>query len=153
MSLHLVWKIEGEKNISRRLIGLESGLKDYTRPFTDSATYLKGVFTRDVFETEGKAIGERWKRLSPATVAQKARTYQQTRPLIATGNMRASFQTIVSSDQAVIYNEAAYFKYHQSRAARSSTLPRRVMMKIYHSQREQIVRYFQEHIQVSLHRP
>lgn len=153
MTFQLQWEIEGRVQLSRKLIGLESDLKDYTKPFSDSAIYLKGIFSRDVFETEGRAIGERWKRLSPATVAQKARTYQQTRPLIATGNMRASFQTIVSSDQAVVYNDAAYFKYHQSRAPRSSTLPRRVMMKIYRTQREQIVKYFQEHIQASLHRP
>jgi phage gpG-like protein len=152
MAFQLEWSIEGDKQLSRRLLGLDGSLKDYTTPFRESADFLKGLFSRDVFETEGRAIGESWKRLSPATVSRKARTYGQTRPLIATGNMRASFQTIVQSDQAVIYNTAAYFKYHQSKEPRSK-IPRRIMMKLTSNSKEQIVKYFQEHIRASLARP
>lgn len=152
--MQLTWYIEGEKQLSRRLIGLENSLQDYSYPFRQSADYLKSVFSSDVFQTEGAVIGERWKRLSPYTVAQKARRgyVHANWPLVGTGAMQNSFQTIVSSDQAVIYNTAAYFKYHQSKAPRTK-LPRRVMMKIHHAQREQIVRYFQEHIRASLARP
>lgn len=146
------WTIEGDKQLSRILIGMEAGMKDMSFPFKESADYLKRVFSVDVFNTQGGAIGERWKRLSPATVARKARTYGQTLPLISTGNMRASFATAVTKDQAVIYNTADYFKFHQSNKPRSK-IPRRVMMKIAEAQREQIVKFFQEHIQASMHRP
>lgn len=152
MAFQIEWTIEGEKQLSRRLIGLESDLKDLRYPFQQSADYLKGVFSRDVFETQGAVIGEKWKRLSPYTVAQKARRGYPDTPLVGSGAMQRSFQTIVSSDQAVIYNTAAYFKYHQSKAPRTR-IPRRVMMKIYHGQREQIVRFFQEHIRASLVSP
>lgn len=152
MGFQLQWTIEGEKQLSRRLLNLEGALQDYTRPFEDSAAYLKQVFSRDVFDTQGAAIGERWKRLSPATVARKARQGMQAQPLIETGNMRASFHSIASSDQAVIYNTAAYFRYHQSKKPRSK-IPRRVVMKLANNQRQQIVRYFQEHIRLSMLRP
>ena len=152
MAFQLSWTIEGEKQLSRRLLTLEDAVQDYSYPFSQSADFLKGVFSRDVFQTQGTAIGERWRRLSPVTVAQKARRGYPSTPLIGTGSMQRSFHTIVSSDQAVIYNTAAYFKYHQSKAPRSH-LPRRVMMKIHHNQREQIIRFFQEHIRASLATP
>ncbi|MEK7992891.1 MAG: phage virion morphogenesis protein [Planctomycetota bacterium] len=152
MSFAISWEIEGEKQLSRVLIGMESNMKDYTVPFRQSATYLTGIFSRDVFETQGAAIGERWERLSPYTVAQKARSGFPATPLIATGRMRNSFKSIVSTDQAVIYNTADYFKYHQSRQPRTH-LPRRVMMKLSENLKEQVVRYFQEHIRLSMVSP
>src|SRR4051794_24357127 len=81
MSFQLSWEIEGEKQLSRMLLGMASSMKDYTYPFRQSADYLKNVFARDVFETQGAAIGERWKRLSPYTVAQKARRGYPLTPL------------------------------------------------------------------------
>jgi phage gpG-like protein len=152
MAFHIQWSVEGEKQLSRKLIGLGGLLRDYTYPLTDSAEYLKGIYSKDVFETKGAVIGERWKRLSPYTVAQKARKGFPSDPLVATGAMQGSFRTLVSSNQAVIFNTAEYFKYHQSRAPRT-TIPRRVMMKIHHDQRAEIVRFFQEHIQLTLARP
>lgn len=147
--MRLEWSIEGEKQLSRKLIGLSTNLKDLHRPFSDSADYLKGVFSRDVFETQGAVIGERWKRLSPYTVSQKAKRGYPSTPLVGSGAMQNSFYTIVSSDQAVIGNSAGYFKFHQSRAPRSQ-LPRRVMMKIGNNQKTEIVRFFQRYIHESL---
>lgn len=149
MVLTLQWTLEGERQISRVLLDLDSNLKDFSEPFGRSAEYLKGVFSRDVFDSQGAAIGEKWKRLSPYTVAQKARKGFPSTPLIASGRMRESFKTIVSSDQAVIYNTAEYFKYHQSNQPRSK-LPRRVMMKISNNLKTEVVRFFQTYIQDSI---
>ncbi len=142
--MRLEWSIEGEKELSRKLIGLSSDLKDLREPFQSSADYLRTVFSKDVFDTQGGAIGEQWKRLSPYTVSQKARRGYPDTPLIGSGRMRESFKTIVSSDQAVIYNDAQYFKYHQSKAPRTK-IPRRVMMKLHDPQKQEIVRFFQEY--------
>jgi phage gpG-like protein len=152
MAVKLSWTIEGEQQLSRVLLGMESSMQDYSYPFRQSADFLKDTFAVDVFNTEGGAIGERWAPLSPATIAAKARAYQQTAPLIGTGNMRASFATEVSKDQAMVYNTASYFKYHQSNQPRSK-LPRRVMMKLTNALKESVVRFFQEHIRVSMQRP
>ena len=146
-NLQISWSIEGEKQLSRMLIGMENDLKDLTQPFSDSADYLKQTYSRDVFNTQGAAIGRKWKRLSPATVAAKARLGFSGGPLVRTGKMQNSFQSVVSSEQAVIRNTAEYFKYHQSNQARSSRLPRRVMMALGNNQKAEIVRFFQAYIQ------
>jgi phage gpG-like protein len=148
-NLQLEWNIEGEKSLSRVLLGLSTDVKDLKRPFNDSAEYLKRTFSGDVFRTQGAAIGEKWKRLSPYTIAQRARDGYFGGPLIRTGRMQQSFRTIVTSDQAVIYNTAEYFKYHQSNQQRSFRLPRRVMMGLGPNQKVTIVRYFQDYIRQS----
>ncbi|MGY3406100.1 phage gpG-like protein [Bradyrhizobium sp. GM5.1] len=152
MAFQLQWTVEGEKQVSRVLIGMESSIKDLSYPLKESAGYLKRTFSVDVFNTQGGAIGERWKRLSPYTVAQKARRGYPLTPLVASGRMQNSFQTIVSSDQAVIYNTAPYFKFHQSKEPRTK-IPRRIMMKLADNQKEQIVRFFQAHLQAAMHNP
>lgn len=152
MGFQIEWSVEGDKQLSRVLIGMASSMKDYTTPFSQSADYLRETFSRDVFDTQGGAIGEKWKRLSPYTVAQKARRGYPSTPLVGSGAMRESFKTLVSTDQAVVYNTAAYFKYHQSKAPRTK-LPRRLMMKLAPNLKEQVVKYFQEHIRLSMLRP
>ena len=144
--LQLSWSIEGDKELSRVLIGLGADLKDFRQPFNSSAEYLKRTFSTDVFNTQGRAIGEKWKRLSPATVAEKARLGYLSGPLIRTGLMQSSFRSIVQTDQAVVYNTAPYFKYHQSNAPRGPWLPRRAMMALGSNQKTEIVRYFQAYI-------
>jgi phage gpG-like protein len=150
--LRLEWSIEGDKSLSRVLIGMGASLKDFRQPFNSSAEYLKRTFSKDVFATQGAAIGERWKRLSLATVAQKARLGYLSGPLIRTGRMQNSFQSIVQSDQAVVYNTAPYFKFHQSKQGRSGRLPRRPMMGLGPNQKATIVRYFQEYVRESMRR-
>ncbi len=146
MGFQLQWSIEGEKQLSRTLQRVRSDIKDLRVPFGEAARYLQRTFERDVFDTEGQTIGEKWKRLSPYTVAQKARSgFSGAGILQRTGAMRRSFKSIVATDQAVIYNTAPYFKYHQSNKPRHR-IPRRVMMKIAENQREQVVKYFQEYL-------
>jgi phage gpG-like protein len=145
----LSWSIEGVTQLSRRLEGLSANTKNLTVPFRKSADTLIRTFSRDVFSTQGAAIGEKWKRLSPYTVAQKARQGYPSDTLIRTGKMRRSFTSIVASDQAVVYNTAPYFKYHQSNKPRTK-IPRRVMMKLGEIQRQQVVKIFQRYLQEQL---
>jgi phage gpG-like protein len=143
--MYLSWTIEGETQLSRRLEGLVTGIRDMTTPFTTAADMLVKTFSSDVFSSQGAAIGEQWQRLSPYTVAQKARHGYPADPLVRTGKMQHSFTSFVASDQAVIYNTADYFKYHQSNQPRKR-LPRRVMMKLGETQKEQVVKIFQRYL-------
>src|SRR3954451_9254593 len=104
MAFVLQWQVEGATQLSRRLEGLSANTKNLTAPFRKSANMLIGVYSRDVFTTRGAIIGKPWKRLSPYTVAQKARSGYPTDPLIRTGKMKRSFTSVVSSNQAVVYN-------------------------------------------------
>src|SRR4051794_28197177 len=146
MSFQISWTIEGRTELSRRLEGLSAGTHNLTVPFRKSADMLIGVFSKDVFSTQGAVIGQKWARLSPYTVAQKARLGFPSDPLVRTGKMQRSFTSIVASDQAVIYNTAPYFPYHQSNQARKK-LPRRPMMALAEAQKQSVVKIFQRYLQ------
>lgn len=153
MALQLSWSIEGEKQLSRRLRGISSDVRNLRTPFTQAAKHLTKTYSNDVFRTRGGAIDERWKRLSPATVAAKARKGypNPSQPLVATGEMKNAFNYRAEDDYAMIWNEAEYFKYHQSRRPREH-VPRRVMMKIAEAQRKTIVRTFHKYFAARLRR-
>lgn len=140
MSLKLEWEIEGEKQLSRRLRGISSTVGNLKKPFGDAAKDLRDTYKNDVFRTKGAVIDEKWKRLSPKTVAAKARKGYPLDPLIATSKMQHSFLYKAFRDHAVIWNVADYFKYHQSNKGSRRHLPRRVMMKLAERQRQMVVR-------------
>ena len=149
-NLNLQWSIEGEKQISRILLNVSNAAKDFKKPLEQSATMLRELFEGDVFKTEGRAIQRQWERLSPATVARKARSGSPfpTKILVDTGKMQESFYTTVTSDYAIIGNNQDYFKYHQSNKPRKR-LPRRQMMRITNPAKEEIQRYFLIHLKNS----
>lgn len=145
---HISWEIEGVTELSRNLRGIETSLKDFKKPLTRIAKSLVKSFGGEVFDTQGAVIGERWKRLSPYTVAQKARLGFPADTLVRTGAMKKGFKSVVTSDQAVIGNTQDYFRYHQSNKPRSH-IPRRVMMKLNENMKEMIVKEFQNHIRLN----
>jgi phage gpG-like protein len=144
-NLSIEWSIEGDKQLSRTLLGIKAGAKDLTEPFRTASTNLRRTFESDVFSSKGAVIGARWKPLRPATIREKARLGYPSDTLVRTGAMQRSFRTVVSTDQAVIYNTAEYFKYHQFNQARAK-IPRRVMMRLAEAQKVMVVRVFQEHL-------
>jgi len=144
MGLQIEWTLEGEKQLSRRLRNTAKAVSDLREPFEKSATKLQKVFEKDVFTSEGAAIDEKWQRLSPATVARKARTGGKM--LVDTGEMQKSFKHKSAKDHAIIKNTAEYFKYHQSNRPRRK-IPRRVMMKLAEPQRQIVVRELNKFLQ------
>jgi phage gpG-like protein len=138
------WEIEGEKQLSRKLLLMASRVKDWTPAFEQTAYELKNLFSQDVFATEGAVINEHWAPLSKAYAYQKAKKYPGKGILEATGKMRNGFMTLWRPDMAAVWNEVEYFKYHQSNKPRTK-LPRRVMMKLDIRQREQVVKIFHTH--------
>lgn len=142
------WTIEGVTELSRNLRGMETNLKNFTKPLTKIAQSLVKSFGGEVFDTQGAVIGEKWKRLSPYTVAQKARQGFPPDPLVRTGAMKRGFKAIVTSEQVVIGNTQDYFKYHQSNKPRSK-IPRRRMMKLNEQMKQMIVKEFQDHIRLN----
>lgn len=150
MSFNISWEIEGEKQLSRRLLTIAGSVKNMQPAFEKSAKELVKEYSNDVFDTRGGAIDERWKRLSPATVARKARQGFSSQTLVATGAMKRLFDYRAGKDYAVIFNNADYFKYHQSNKPRRR-LPRRVMMKLAERQRQKVVRRFLEHISKAMY--
>lgn len=146
MPVSIGWTIEGEKQLSRVLLTLADGVKDWTPAFQETAITLKKIFSDDVFKTQGGVIDEHWSPLSKAYAYQKAKKYPGRGILEKTGTMRDSFMTMWRPDMAAVWNEADYFKYHQSNKPRSK-LPRRVMMKLADSQRTLVVKIFHNYFE------
>lgn len=147
--MQLSWSIEGEKQLSRRLIGIRKELKDWKPAFKEASGDLVNEFSGDVFSTKGASIGVRWQPLDRNYANAKAKRYPGKDILEATGKMKKAFTRRFSASSAVVWNTAAYFKYHQSNQPRSK-LPRRVMMKLGNSQKEMIVRTFNTHFRKKL---
>lgn len=142
MSLQLSWSIDGSKELSRVLNGIGEGIKDWRPAFKEAGDTLADIFSDDVFTSEGGVIGERWPALKPAYLAQKVKAGYPADTLIRTGKMKRSFKNTFSATSAEVTNSTAYFKYHQSNKARSSNLPRRVMMKLGENQKQLVVKVF-----------
>lgn len=142
MSTRLVWEIDGEKQLSRRLRKIGDASTDWTDAFKEAADKLIKIFSEDVFKTKGGKIGESWAPLKPKYLSQKVKAGYPSDILIKTGLMKSSFESNVGKDYAEIYNNNDYFKYHQSKDPRKK-IPRRIMMKLDNPQKTLVVKVFQ----------
>lgn len=141
--MQLEFVIEGEKQLSRRLGIVTDGIKDFRPPFQLSASEFIRVYKAN-FSARGATLGEPWADRQPQ---YHGGARVDVWPLLQeTGAMRNSFQAQVTPDAMVIFNLADYFKYHQSNQARSTRLPRRVMMKLDEARRRFIVKAMQEYL-------
>jgi phage gpG-like protein len=142
--MQIEWTIEGEKQLSRRLQMVSTGLSDFTDAFKRTAEYLKDAF-EDSFDTQGKNIGVTWPKLAQSTIKQKSRNYPGAPMMVRTGVLRNGFMNLYKTDMAMVWNSVNYFKYHQSNKSRAR-LPRRIMMNLGNEQKESVVKFFQAYI-------
>jgi len=127
-------EIEGDKELSRRLMIAADSLEDFSEPLESIGGELKKSFDEN-FSMRGGLFGG-W----------QPRKDNNTWPLLEkTGDMRNSFTDEVHSDFVILTNTAPYFPYHQSNKPRQR-LPRRVMMKIDQQRKTFITKAFQEYI-------
>lgn len=132
--LHIDAQIEGEIQLSRKLLLVADGVQDFSEPLTSVAGELKKSFD-DNFSARGGLFGG-W----------PARKKNYSWPLLEkTGEMRHSFTDDVHKDYVILSNSAPQFPYHQSNKPRSK-LPRRVMMKIDQQRKTFITKAFQEYL-------
>jgi len=130
MSINLSFSIEGEKQLSRVIKGLQT--KDLRQPFDEAGKELVVFYKTKVFDSQGGVIGEKWKG-GP-----------QYHGLVRTGTMRRRFQHRATRSRLEISNPTEYFKYHQSNRARKTNLPRRVMLKLDEPRKRLIVKTVQK---------
>jgi phage gpG-like protein len=132
--IHLDATIEGDRELSRRLLITADGIDDFREPLTRIGDELLHTFDAN-FASRGSLFGGWAQRKSPAPWPLLERT----------GTMRRSFDKNVDKDMVKLWNSAPYFGFHQSNQPRSK-LPRRVMMKIDNQRKEFIQKAFQEYI-------
>lgn len=149
--MQLNFFIEGEKQLSRSLRLKEIGeqVQNWRPAFELTARLMKKEFAETAFSTEGASLGKAWDPLSPDYARWKAKHYPGKGILVRTGKMQRSFQTRSGAFEAEIWNPTAYFKYHQSNAARSK-LPRRMMMYLTNPIKAKIVKFFHTYWQATV---
>ncbi len=126
--------LEGEKQLSRRLITIPSEISNFKRPLFRIGAEVRGSIDTN-FSSRGALFG-RW----------VPRKDNKPHPLLEkTSAMRRNFKQNLGPDYIEIFNPTPYFKYHQSNKPRKK-LPRRVMMKIDRERQQFIQKEFQEHI-------
>ncbi len=128
-------EVEGDVQLDRRLEYVGKALDDFSPALESSANVLLKSFDNN-FESRGKMYGG-W---------APRKTIGNWPLLEKSGEMRQSFDKAVTLNQAVLFNTADWFPYHQSNKPRKSNLPRRVMMMIDQQSRREIVKNFQEMI-------
>lgn len=126
--------LEGEKQLSRRLMTIPSNISSWKIPLFRIGGELRGTFDKN-FSQRGALFG-RW----------QPRVDNLPHPLLEkTGAMRRNFKQSLGPDYIEIFNPTPYFKYHQSNKPRKK-IPRRVMMKIDDERKRFIQREFQKHV-------
>lgn len=136
MPVTLSATIEGDTELSRRLLVMSDGLNDFTVPLKSAAAEVRRSVDLNFDDTGALLNGTAW----------PARTKMYSWPLLEkSGKMRRAFRTSVEKDQAVIDNPTDYFKYHQSNQPRHK-IPRRVMLKLDQERKEFIQKAFQAYI-------
>jgi len=121
-------EIKGDKETIAALGKLGSSLLNFQMAMRSIGKELVSYYGNNVMNSQGGAIGQRWPALKQSTKEAKAKRYYTSTPLVNTGTMKQSFDSMAPDLNSVtIGNKAPYFVYHQSSAPRSK-LPRRVMM-------------------------
>lgn len=132
--IELTAELEGEVQLDRRLGFVAKEIDDFEPALDASANTLLKSFDTN-FEARGKLYGG-W---APRKVVADWPLLEKT------GDMRGSFDKAVTRFQAVLFNTAPQFPYHQSNKPRNR-LPRRVMMMIDQQSRREIIKHFQEQV-------
>lgn len=126
--------LEGEKQLSRRLLVASKDIGDFKRPLFRIGAEVRGSIDAN-FSSRGALFG-RW----------LPRKDNKPHPILEeSGEMRRNFKQNLGPTWIEIYNPTPYFKYHQSNKPRRK-IPRRVMMKIDHIRRVFIQKEFQRHV-------
>lgn len=128
-------ELQGVEQLQSKLERAGQKLSDMYGFFTDIGRFLTGFYGSIPFVTQGSIYGDPWAPLSDDYAERKAQTYPGRNLLIATGEMSRGFQADPDSFSVRLYNEVAWFQYHQTG---TSKMPQRLVMAIEERQQKHI---------------
>lgn len=129
-------RLEGDKELVRKLGQLKGGLGDLSGDMKRLGDFFVRFFSRDVFATEGDIVGEQWPRLSPKYEFWKRIKYAGRGILVRSGKLQKAYRMNYGSDFVRIYNPIEYAIYHQEGSGR---LPKRTLVKIDQERKQYII--------------
>lgn len=136
-SLDMKLEVKGVEQVTKMLTQAGLDIRDLKGAMSDVGEHAKKYFGGQVFASRGGVLGQTWPRLSPAYAAQKAKRDPGRPVLVRPGLMQRSFKSTPSNMSVTIYNDAPWFEYHQSSAARTK-IPRRVMIGVYNGMQSDV---------------
>jgi len=139
-----------DTQVKKKLNDLAKGVDNFEKPFNQIGDDLLDFYGNKVFSSQGSAIGERWRNLSPATLKLRAnRQGYYSNPaittdkiLVWTGRLQRGFQKTVTKTKLIIENKVEYFKYHQAAKGRP---PQRKMLSINSKVIETVIKRINEY--------
>lgn len=138
MGMQIGFEIEGDKQISAELGITIDHLQDFSEPMSEAADIMMDA-VEDNFDKRGGRFGG-W----------DPRKDNLPHPLLEkSGDMRKEFYKESTSDYAMVGNSDPKFPFHQSNQPRTK-LPRRVMLQIDATMRDEIFKAFQKYIVYAL---
>lgn len=110
------------KEVEKTLSLVFDKLKDFSKPFKTAGEELtKEFFGKKVFDSQGSAIGQKWKGHAATTAVSRARRWghysrspvSTNKILVWTGVLKGGFTYKATSKLLRITNNVFYFKYNQ----------------------------------------
>lgn len=124
-----------DTEVTKKLNDLTSGLKDFSVPFREAGDDILDYVKKEVFPSQGIALGDKWKPLAPSTLFARAHRQghyakspvETNKILIWTGKLREGFFKTVARKRLEIDNSVEYYDYHQKA---SGMPPQRRMLAV-----------------------
>ncbi|WP_437770615.1 hypothetical protein [Arthrobacter sp. KNU40] len=132
--------IEGDKELADKLRKYGASILDLSKSMGNIGDYLTAFFSGEVFASRGSVISERWPRLNENYAVWKAGRWPGAIPLVRTGLMQRGFKHKSTRLTTSLWNEAAYFDYHQEGLG----VPQRMMMKVDTQRERRIVTFIED---------
>lgn len=117
----LVFEVDS-RVVQKTLDSVSAACEDLSEPMDEAGDELLEFFGKKTFDSQGSALGERWRALARSTVAARGKRtgyYKQNpvetgKTLVWTGRLRAGFQKDASKQAIRIFNDVPYASYHQN---------------------------------------
>ncbi len=128
MSINL--KIVGLNSLKKRMVNNRKRLERRRTPNKKAVITLDRWIQKN-FQQEGGLLKEKWKPLSPVTIAMRrkgAKSHKGHKILQDTGDLRMKWKHYYDNKKAFIRSGVPYAVYHDSEKPRKSNLPRRQIL-------------------------
>lgn len=152
--MEVTFRIDDTK-VKKTFKNLGRGLSSFQKPFNKAGDDLLRFYGTEVFDSQGRDNGERWKQLAASTLlARQNREGYYAQPPIAqgkilvwTGRMQRGFEKEVTPKRLRIFNEVPYFKYHQKAGGRPA---QRKMLALTSKVIDKVVKRILDHVEDAL---
>lgn len=133
-------QIDGSDRILKKFRDIDIYLnRGLDKPLDDTGKLLLKKFDQN-FDTEGRTLKKKWKKLNSKTLAQKARLGFASKGILErTSKMRRGFEKKVKRFSVRVFNDVNYFRYPQLGEGNN---PKRIMIRTTNNINQDIVQIF-----------